>query len=178
MKVTTTPLEGVLVIEPKVFADHRGFFLETYNLERYRASGIATTFVQDNHSKSQRNILRGLHYQRTKPQAKLVWVVAGAIWDVAVDIRKGSPTFGKWFGMTLTSESKQQLLIPAGFAHGFAVVSETAEVYYKCSDFYDSTDEGGIVWNDPDLAIDWPIRDPVLSAKDAALPPLRDARLT
>lgn len=177
MKVTSTSLEGVLIIEPKVFADHRGFFLETYNEQRYREAGIDLRFVQDNHSKSQRGILRGLHYQLTKPQAKLVWVVAGAIWDVAVDIRKGSPTFGKWFGMTLDAEKKQQLLIPPGFAHGFAVVSETAEVYYKCNAFYDPKDEAGIVWNDPDLKISWPIEAPVLSTKDAALPALKNAKI-
>jgi dTDP-4-dehydrorhamnose 3,5-epimerase len=176
MKVSTTPLEGVLIIEPKVFADHRGFFLETYNEQRYRENGLAVRFVQDNHSKSQRGILRGLHYQIKKPQAKLVWVVAGEIWDVAVDIRRGSPTYGQWFGMTLDALSKKQLYVPAGFAHGFAVTSETAEVYYKCTDFYDPADEGGVIWNDPDLAIRWPIDQPTLSGKDAALPQLKNAK--
>jgi dTDP-4-dehydrorhamnose 3,5-epimerase len=176
MKVSTTPLEGVLIVEPKVFGDHRGFFLETYNRDRYREAGLNIDFVQDNHSKSTKNILRGLHYQVKRPQAKLVWVVAGSIYDVAVDIRLGSPTYGKWFGMTLNAETKQQLYVPAGFAHGFAVTSETAEVYYKCTDFYDPKDEGGVIWNDPDLKIDWPMSDPVLSAKDAALPQLKDAK--
>lgn len=176
MKVTTTSLEGVLIIEPKVFADHRGFFLETYNEQRYRENGLDVRFVQDNHSKSQRGILRGLHYQIKRPQAKLVWAVAGAIWDVAVDIRVGSKTYGQWFGMTLDAEKKQQLYVPAGFAHGFAVLSETAEVFYKCTDLYDPKDEGGVIWNDPDLKISWPIDQPVLSAKDAALPPLKDAK--
>lgn len=176
MKVTKTNLQGVLVIEPKVFADHRGFFLETHNQERYTQAGIDAVFVQDNHSRSTRGILRGLHYQVKRPQAKLVWVLSGEIWDVAVDIREASPTYGQWFGMTLSAETKAQLFVPAGFAHGFAVVSETADVYYKCSGFYDPSDEGGIIWNDPALAIDWPIRDPVLSTKDAALPTLAQAR--
>lgn len=176
MKVSTTPLEGVLIVEPKVFGDHRGFFLETYNADRYREAGLNVTFVQDNHSKSTKNILRGLHYQVTRPQAKLVWVVAGSIYDVAVDIRPDSPNYGKWFGMTLNAETKQQLYVPAGFAHGFAVTSETAEVYYKCTDFYDPKDEGGVIWNDPDLKIDWPLTDPVLSGKDAALPQLKNAK--
>jgi dTDP-4-dehydrorhamnose 3,5-epimerase len=177
MNVVQTKLPGVLLIEPKVFGDHRGFFLETYNARRYREAGIETPFVQDNHSRSIRGTLRGLHFQITKPQAKLLWVVSGEIFDVAVDVRPGSATFGKWFGATLSAENKKQIFVPSGFAHGFAVISDIAEVYYKCSDFYDPKDEGGIVWNDPQLAIDWPLREPLLSQKDAALPTLANARL-
>jgi dTDP-4-dehydrorhamnose 3,5-epimerase len=177
VKITPTPLAGVLIIEPKVFADHRGFFLETYNEQRYQENGLPLRFVQDNHSRSTRGILRGLHYQIKKPQGKLVWCVQGEIYDVAVDVRRGSPTYGQWFGMTLDSTKKQQLYVPPGLAHGFAVVSETAEVYYKCTDFYDPKDEGGIIWNDPDLKITWPIDQPTLSPKDAALPALKNATL-
>ena len=177
MNVVQTKLPGVLLIEPKVFGDHRGFFLETYNARRYKEAGIEVPFVQDNHSRSIRGTLRGLHFQLTKPQAKLLWVVSGEVFDVAVDVRPGSATFGKWFGATLSAENKKQIFVPAGFAHGFAVISDIAEVYYKCSDFYDPKDEGGILWNDPQLAIDWPLREPLLSQKDAALPALANARL-
>ena len=177
MNVVETEIAGVHVIEPKVFGDHRGFFLETYHRKRYREAGITADFVQDNHSRSRRGILRGLHYQRRHPQGKLVWCILGAIYDVAVDLRPGSTTFGKWVGVHLSSENKKQIWIPPGFAHGFGVTSEHAEVIYKCTDLYDPADEGGIIWNDPTLAIDWPITDPILSDKDAALPRLENAKL-
>ena len=177
MRVIATPISDLLVIEPKLLSDHRGFFLETYQAKRYRDAGIAADFVQDNHSKSQRGTLRGLHFQIRKPQGKLCWVLAGSVYDVAVDLRRGSTTFKKWFGITLSSDTKQQIYIPPGFAHGFVVLSDSAEFYYKCTDYYDPKDEGGIVWNDPELAIDWPLKEPVLSAKDAALPPLARATL-
>ena len=167
----------MLVLKPRIFSDARGFFVETYNEARYREAGVACTFVQDNHSRSSKGILRGLHYQVSKPQDKLVWCLQGEVWDVAVDVRDGSPTFGKWFGVRLSAEEKTQLFVPAGFAHGFCVLSETAEVAYKCSRLYAPNDEGGIIWNDADLGIDWPINDPVLSKKDAVLPTLKDATL-
>jgi dTDP-4-dehydrorhamnose 3,5-epimerase len=175
MKVTQTELPGVLLVEPKVFGDHRGFFVETYSRERYAEVGIDATFVQDNMSSSTKGILRGLHYQVRKPQAKLVSVVQGEIFDVVVDIRPGSPTFGRWVGARLDHESKRQLYAPVGFAHGFCVLSDLAVVTYKCSDYYDPKGEGGIVWNDPELGIAWPVENPVLSAKDAGHPPLSRA---
>lgn len=178
MQVTETSLPGVVVIEPRVFSDARGFFLETFNEARYRDAGITCGFVQDNHSKSAKGILRGLHYQVTQPQDKLVWCLQGEVWDVAADVRPGSPTFGKWYGVRLTSEAKNQIFVPAGFAHGFVVLSDTAEVAYKCSRLYAPNDEGGIIWNDPDLGIEWPIDEaPTLSTKDAALPSLKNAVL-
>ncbi len=177
MQVIETNLPGLVVVKPRVFQDERGFFLETYNEDRYREAGIDCGFVQDNHSKSSKGILRGLHYQITKPQDKLVWCLEGEVWDVAVDVRPGSATFGKWYGVTLTAEDKTQLFVPAGFAHGFCVLSDTAQVAYKCSRPYAPNDEGGVLWNDPDLAIDWPITAPTLSKKDAALPPLKNAKL-
>ena len=177
MNVVEAAIPGVKVIEPKVFGDHRGFFLETYHRRRYRDAGITADFVQDNHSRSKRGILRGLHYQLRHPQGKLVWCILGAIFDVAVDLRPGSTTFGKWVGVHLSSENKKQVWVPPGFAHGFCVLSEHAEVIYKCTDFYDAADEGGIVWNDPTIAIDWPITDPILSDKDAKLPSLEQAKL-
>lgn len=171
MEFRTTELPGVILVEPDVYRDHRGFFLETYHVEKYRDGGIAAAFVQDNHSRSEGRILRGLHAQRHKPQGKLVRCVEGAIWDVAVDIRVGSPTFRRWVGFELTTENFHQLYIPPGYAHGFCVLSEVAQVEYKCTDLYDRDDEIGVRWNDPDLAIDWPIEDPVVSQKDAeALP--------
>ena len=177
MQVTETGLPGVLVIQPRIFSDNRGFFLETYNEARYQEAGVPCRFVQDNHSKSSKGILRGLHYQITKPQDKLVWCLQGEIWDVAVDVRPGSATFGKWHGVHLTAEAKNQIFVPAGFAHGFCVLSETAEVAYKCSRLYAKEDEGGVIWNDPDVGIQWPIDAPILSDKDAQLPALKDAKL-
>ncbi len=164
----TTDLPGVLIVEPVVHHDPRGFFLETYHQEKYRAGGIDACFVQDNHSRSGKGTLRGLHAQRTKPQGKLVRALSGAIWDVAVDIRRGSPTFKRWVAAELTADNFRQLWIPPGFAHGFCVLSETAEVEYKCTAFYDQADEITIAWNDPEIAIAWPVTDPVLSQRDAA----------
>ncbi len=166
MKVTTTKLAGVLIIEPKVFGDERGFFLETYHEQRYKEAGIQECFVQDNHSFSSRGVIRGLHFQKTKPQGKLVRVLAGEVYDVAADINPDSKTFGEYVGVTLTGDNHKQLYVPPGYAHGFCVVSETAHFLYKCTDFYDPSDEVGIIWNDPDVAIEWPITDSILSAKD------------
>ena len=175
MKIFETPIPDLLVIEPRVFGDERGFFLETFNAARFAERGLPTEFVQDNHSRSARGVLRGLHYQRRSPQGKLVSVVRGEIWDVAVDIREGSPTFGQWYGMTLTEKKRQLLWIPPGFAHGFCVLSDGADVLYKCTTLYDAADDRGIRWNDPALGIEWPIADPILSAKDRALPSLAEA---
>lgn len=169
MKVIPTMLDGVFILEPKVFGDHRGFFLESYQEQRYREGGIEVTFVQDNISFSVRNTLRGLHYQNPRGQAKLVQALQGEIFDVAVDIRKGSPTFGKWAGAVLSSENHRQFFIPAGFAHGFCVLSDTALFMYKCSDYYSPGDEGGVRWDDPQLAIDWPVQNPILSERDQRL---------
>lgn len=175
MKVTPTLIPDVLVIEPEVHGDARGFFMETFHARRYAEQGIppaGQTFVQDNHSRSARNTLRGLHYQLTRPQGKLVRVVAGAVFDVAVDIRRGSPTFGQWVGAELSEENKRSLWVPAGFAHGFCVVTEYADFEYKCTDFYAPADERGIHWQDSRITIDWPIHDPLLSARDQQLPAL------
>lgn len=172
MKVVTTALDGVLIIEPDVFKDERGYFFETFNRKRYAEAGIDRVFVQDNLSFSTRGALRGLHFQIKNPQAKLVHVVQGEVFDVAVDIRKGSPTFGKWTGIHLSDENKVQFFIPEGFAHGFAVLSGTALFMYKCSAPYDRADEGGIIWSDEGIAIDWPVTDPVISEKDQRYPPL------
>lgn len=174
MNVISTAIDDVRVIEPRVFSDQRGYFLETYHRERYRDAGIVCEFVQDNLSFSVRGTLRGLHYQIRHPQAKLVQVISGEVFDVAVDLRIGSPTFGKWAGVVLSSENKRQLFIPEGFAHGFCVTSETALFLYKCSDFYDPQDEGGLLWSDPDVGICWPVESPLLSAKDAVFPRLCD----
>lgn len=174
MKVTEIGIPGVLLIEPKVFEDDRGFFMETYHAERYARHGITGKFVQDNHSKSVKGTLRGLHYQLGRPQGKLVRVIQGEVFDVAVDVRKGSPHFGKWVGMILSSENKRQLFIPEGFAHGFCVTSETAEFLYKCTDFYAPEEERGIRWNDPGLAINWPVKNPVISEKDRSFPGLSE----
>ncbi len=175
MTVRPTTLPGVRLIEPRVFGDARGFFLERYHAERYAEAGIEARFVQDNHSRSRRGTLRGLHYQRRHPQGKLVEVARGHIWDVVVDLRPESPAFGQWEGFDLDDEAHRQLWVPAGFAHGFCVVSEEADVLYKCTDVYRPDDEGGIVWNDPTVGIDWPdIGRPLLSEKDQALPRLAD----
>jgi dTDP-4-dehydrorhamnose 3,5-epimerase len=174
MNVIETPLPGVVIVEPKVFGDARGFFMETYNAERYRAAGIDATFVQDNHSRSRRGVLRGLHYQLEQTQGKLVWVEQGEVYDVAVDVRRGSPTFGQAFGCVLSEENHRQLYIPAGYAHGFVVLSESCDFVYKCTDYYHPASECSVAWDDPDLAIAWPLRDVQLSAKDAAAPRLKD----
>jgi dTDP-4-dehydrorhamnose 3,5-epimerase len=167
-----TALPGVYVIEPKVFGDARGFFYESYHRAKFTELGIADEFVQDNCSRSARGVLRGLHYQLRFPQAKLCRVVEGEVFDVAVDIRKGSPTFGQWAGVVLSAENKCQIYVPAGFAHGFAVLSESAEFLYKCSDFYHPEDEQGVLWNDPDVGIPWPVEAPILSGKDQKYLPL------
>ena len=174
MEIEKTSIDGVLLIKPKVWGDARGYFVETWQKERYEAAGIALPFVQDNHSMSRRGILRGLHYQKTRPQGKLVSVSLGRVFDVAVDIRKGSPTFGKWFGVELTQENQWQLWIAPGLAHGFVVVSEEAHFHYKCTDYYCPSDEAGIRWNDPDIAVAWPVDNPLLSAKDTVAPFFRD----
>jgi dTDP-4-dehydrorhamnose 3,5-epimerase len=178
MNVIKTKLDDCVIIEPKVFGDERGFFLETFQAERYACLvGITLPFVQDNHSRSARGVLRGLHFQKTKPQGKLVRVVRGEVYDVAVDIRKGSATFGEWEGVILSEENKKQFWVPPGFAHGFVVLSDTADFEYKCTDYYDPSDEGSILWSDPDLNIPWPIANPVLSTKDKSAKRLVDLRL-
>jgi len=174
MKVIPTEIPEVLLIEPAVFGDSRGFFLETYHGRRYRENSIPSDFVQDNLSYSQKNVLRGLHYQWPHPQAKLVQVLEGEVLDVAVDIRRGSPTFGKSVSQILSSASKHQLFIPEGFAHGFFVLSQTALFTYKCSDYYNPSAEKGILYSDPEIAIVWPKGPPILSEKDAAYPLLKD----
>lgn len=172
-----TKLSEVMLCVPDIFRDARGFFMECYHAAKYVEGGVRAVFVQDNRSCSSKGVLRGLHYQLNKPQAKLVMCTRGEIYDVAVDIRRGSPTFGQWAGAVLSEENSHQLFIPEGFAHGFCVLSETAEITYKCSEFYDPRDDRGILWNEPDLKIDWPERTPVLSSKDAALPTLAMAEL-
>jgi dTDP-4-dehydrorhamnose 3,5-epimerase len=174
MRFLPSELPGVIVVEPDVHHDKRGFFLETYHQRTYREGGIAGTFVQDNHSHSVQGTLRGLHAQVARPQGKLVRAVAGEMFDVAVDIRPDSPTFGRWVGARLSGENFRQLYIPPGFAHGFCVLTETVDVEYKCTDFYDPADEVSILWSDPAIGIDWPLRDPMVSPKDAAAPRLAD----
>ena len=176
MKVVETSLPGVLIIEPKIFPDARGFFVETYNKDRYVNNGILPEFVQDNLSFSTRGVLRGLHYQNPHAQGKLVYVLQGEVWDVAVDIRRDSPQFGQWTAVTLSSENKKQFYIPPGFAHGFCVLSETALFTYKCTDLYHPECDGGVQWDDPTIAIQWPISDPILSDKDRNLPLLGELR--
>ena len=165
----------MLLIEPKVFGDARGFFMETYRADAFRAAGIPDTFVQDNHSRSARGVLRGLHYQEPNAQGKLVRCTRGAIFDVAVDIRRGSPSFGRWFGVELSDANKLMLWIPPGFAHGFCAMEDGSDLVYKCTTLYDQTNDRAILWNDPAIGIQWPIESPVLSAKDAAAAPLADA---
>lgn len=167
MQRVATSLPEVWELQPKVFRDARGFFLETYNWNRFAELGIHETFVQDNHSRSTRGTLRGLHYQLRHSQAKLCRVIEGEVLDVAVDIRLGSPTFGKWTSVLLSAEKQNQIFIPAGFAHGFAALTDSVQFLYKCSDFYSPGDERGIIWSDPALAIPWPISDPLISEKDA-----------
>jgi dTDP-4-dehydrorhamnose 3,5-epimerase len=170
IKPLSTTLPGVILIETEVFSDNRGFFMETFHQRKYAEIGINSAFVQDNLSHSRGGVLRGLHYQLRYPQAKLVYVLSGEIFDVVVDIRKGSPAFGKWEGVTLSAENRRQIYIPEGFAHGFCVLSESADVVYKCTDFYVPGDDYGILWSDPDISIDWPIKDPILSDKDSRHP--------
>jgi dTDP-4-dehydrorhamnose 3,5-epimerase len=167
-------IPGVVIIEPDVHVDVRGFFLETYHAEKYHAAGIADVFVQDNHSRSAGATVRGLHLQLHRPQGKLIRVIEGEIFDVAVDVRRGSPTFGKWVGVTLSAANFKQCYVPKGFAHGFAVTSEIAQVEYKCTDVYDAASEIGIAWDDPDIGIVWPVMDPVLSERDKRHPRLAD----
>lgn len=171
MRFSPTAIPEVILIEPRVFGDARGFFLETWQAEKFAAAGIAALFVQDNHSRSGQGVLRGLHYQLNHPQGKLVRVIAGEVYDVAVDLRRSSPSFGRWVGETLSAENKKMLWVPPGFAHGFYVLSEAAEFMYKCTEFYAPEDERVIRWDDPDLGIKWPLvrgAPPLLSARDAA----------
>lgn len=175
MQTFPTAIPDVIRIEPNVFTDDRGFFLESYHRDRFAAAGIDCEFTQDNHSRSIRGTLRGLHYQSAPGQAKLVRVVRGRVWDVAVDIRPGAPTFGRWVAAELSEENRHMLFVPVGFAHGFVVLSEVADVLYKCSHIYVPETEAGIAWNDPDIAVPWPITDPLLSPRDAANPTLRTA---
>jgi len=174
MKILRTDLVGVLIVEPVVFDDDRGFFMEAYHKGKYAKLGISVDFVQDNISFSRAGTLRGLHYQHPHGQAKLVQVLDGHVFDVTVDIRSGSPTFGKWFGIHLSDENRKQVFVPEGFAHGFCVLSDTALFSYKCSDLYAPDCEGGVQWSDPDIGIEWPVKEPVLSEKDAKYPRLRD----
>lgn len=179
LNIIPTSLPEVKIIEPKVFADARGFFFESFNAKEFaQALGVEVEFVQDNHSLSAKNVVRGLHYQLVRPQGKLVRVVSGEVFDVAVDIRKGSPTFGQWAGARLSAENKRQMWIPAGFAHGFAVLSEQAEFLYKTTDYWYAEHERCMLWNDPRIGIEWPLDgEPLLAAKDAAAPRLADAEL-
>ncbi|MBD2020135.1 dTDP-4-dehydrorhamnose 3,5-epimerase [Leptolyngbya sp. FACHB-36] len=178
MNVLPSSIPDVLILEPRVFGDDRGFFFESYNEQIFADLGINARFVQDNHSRSRQNVLRGLHYQIQQPQGKLVRVIVGSILDVAVDIRQGSPTFGQWVSCVLSAENKRQFWVPAGFAHGFLVLSDLAEVLYKATDFYAPQHERAILWNDPDLAIDWTLTaDPILSSKDQAAQRLSEAEL-
>jgi len=172
MRLVETPLAGVLRVEPRVHQDERGFFLEVFHAGKFEAQGLAVAFVQDNHSQSRRGTLRGLHLQTRAPQGKLVRCVEGEIFDVAVDVRVGSPGFGRWHGERLSAANFQQLWIPPGFAHGFCVLSERAQVEYKCTTLYDPESDLAIAWNDPALGVEWPLAEPLLSAKDAAAPPL------
>jgi len=174
MNIITTFIDGILIIEPKTFTDKRGFFLETYHQQKYFECGINKKFVQDNLSCSIKSTLRGLHFQIRHPQAKLVQVISGKIFDVAVDLRPGSLTFGKWIGTHLSDENRRQMFIPEGFAHGFCVLSKIAYFYYKCSDFYSPDDEGGIIWSDSDIGIEWPVKNPIISEKDNHYPGLSE----
>ena len=177
INVTTCEIEGLKVIEPTVFGDSRGYFFESYNYNDYAAAGITEQFVQDNQSASKRGVLRGLHFQKEFPQDKLVRVIRGEVFDVAVDMRKDSKTYGKWFGVVLSEENKKQFFIPKNFAHGFLVLSDYAEFAYKCTDFYHPNDEGGLIWNDPDIGIEWPLQEGVeliMSDKDQKWPQLKN----
>ncbi len=176
MNVKETKLAGVLVLEPDVFSDERGFFLETWNSASYENAGIEGPFVQDNVSFSKRGVLRGLHFQYSQSQGKLIQILSGGVVDIVVDIRKGSPTFSQWVSEELSDANHRQMYIPPGFAHGFCVISDTAVFSYKCTDYYNPATENGIIWNDPDLNIDWPIKEPILSPKDKEYPRLKDFR--
>ena len=175
MKISATGLPGVLLLEPRVFGDERGFFLETWNALRYRDAGVPVDFIQSNHARSGRGVLRGLHFQLGRPQAKLVYAISGEIFDVAVDLRRGSKTFGRWVGVNLSGENHCQLFVPAGFAHGYCVVSEHADVCYLCSELYWPAGDRGVRWDDPAIGIAWPPGEKLLSDKDRALPLLADA---
>lgn len=171
-------IEGLYVIEPKIFGDERGYFMETYQYEDFKAAGLMMTFVQDNQSLSKKGVLRGMHFQKTHPQGKLVRALVGSIYDVAIDLRKNSPTYGKYYGVILSDENKRMFYIPEGFAHGFLVLSDTAVFSYKCTDYYHPEDEGGICWNDPEIGIDWPIpegMEPVLNERDRKYPTLKQS---
>ena len=174
MTIIATDLPGVLLLEPKVFGDGRGFFIEIWQAARYHESGMPEHFVQDNHSRSRRGVLRGMHYQLKQSQGKLVWVTRGAVYDVAVDIRRGSPSFGRWYGCVLDDIDHRQLYISPGFAHGFCVLSEEADFFYKCTDYYHPASECGIAWDDPAIGIEWPLQDVALSVRDQANPRLAD----
>ena len=176
MKVTETSLPGVLLVEPRVFADERGFFYESFNAPRFAEHGLPTEWKQDNHSRSNGGVLRGLHYQLRRPQGKLVTCVRGEVFDVAVDIRKGSPTFGQWVGVHLSGDKPQYLWIPPGYAHGFCTLSPVADFIYKCTDVYQGDDDRGVLWSDPAIGIRWPVADPALSPKDTQYLPLDPAR--
>ncbi|CAN4273552.1 RfbC dTDP-4-dehydrorhamnose 3,5-epimerase and related enzymes [Methylophilaceae bacterium] len=166
MKVFKCNLDGILIIEPSVYFDERGFFLESFEQKKYQEIGVLEEFVQDNHSRSQKNVLRGLHFTKKNHQSQIVTVIRGSIFDVVVDIRRKSPTFGQWFGMELSAEGTRQIYMPHGFAHGFCVLSDWADLHYKVSQPYDSSDDGGLIWNDNQIKIDWPIKNPILSIKD------------
>lgn len=177
IKVSQCEIEGLYVIEPTVFIDERGYFIETYNQKEFEEVGLDMIFVQDNQSMSTKGVLRGLHFQKQYPQGKLVRVIRGCVYDVAVDLRQGSETYGKWFGVELSSENKKQFYIPEGFAHGFLVLSDEAEFAYKCTDFYHPGDEGGILWSDPDIGIQWPLKPDmklIISEKDLKWPSIKD----
>ena len=174
MNVIETVLPGVVILEPKVHGDHRGFFLESYRKNSFTEAGIGYDFVQDNHSRSQYGVLRGLHFQINKPQGKLVRVTTGSVYDVAVDINPDSPTYGQYAGVELSEDNHRLFWVPPGYAHGFVVTSERADFQYKCTDYYDPSDEGGVLWNDPAIAIEWPVNEPLLSDKDSTLPTLAD----
>ncbi len=174
-----TKIDGVFVIEPQIFGDERGFFMETYKESDFKNAGLDYDFIQDNHSKSRKGVLRGLHYQLHYPQAKLVRVIQGEVFDVAVDLRKNSPTYGQWVGVILSAENKKMFMIPRGFAHGFVVLSETAEFVYKCDELYHPEDEGGVMWNDPEVGIEWPYKgEPLLSEKDKKHPSLKESKVS
>ena len=179
IKVTSCDIEGLYVIEPTVFGDERGYFMETYNKQEFAEHGLNMEFVQDNESRSKKGVLRGLHFQKQFPQGKLVRALSGTVFDVAVDIRKGSSTYGKWFGVVLSDENKKQFYVPEGFAHGYYVMSDTAVFSYKCTEFYHPEDEGGILWNDPEIGVEWPIEEGVevlLSEKDRNREGIRSLR--
>jgi dTDP-4-dehydrorhamnose 3,5-epimerase len=178
MNVSETEIPGVNIIEIDVFPDERGSFCETYQERRYHANGISTNFVQDNQSYSKNNVLRGLHFQPQHPQGKLIMTVVGEIFDVAVDIREKSPTYGKWVGVFLSDKNRKQLYVPEGFAHGFCVISADALVQYKCTDYFDPADNGGIIWNDPDIKIDWPVTNPIVSSRDKELKTFKEYMAT